>query len=501
MPILNLIKRFFLENRYAANSYTPYYVILSLFLIFYVLYRAICIGITYDESWTISSFVPLSLSDIFCLEQNNANNHIFNTLLIKLFYFFYNGSLFIARLPNVLAFLVYLFFIYKICTRFFKPTPGLLAFVLLLLNPFLLDFFSIARGYGLALAFQLGSLYYTLVYFKNKSSFYVILSLGFGGLSVLSGFSMLVFWISTFLIIVFFTLVKYKEYKVLKTIIFCFLTAFLLASLVLQPLTGLLENGSLYYGGNNNFYCDTLISLSKYTLYNSEVSLTANISLNVLLVFIFISLGYSYFKEVKLITAKTLVFLITISCISGILLLHYLFGTFYVIDRTALFFYPLFILCLTLAINDIWHLWLSRIILWICISAFFANFCINANMYKTAIWGLEAHSESILDILNEKGESEDKIINLDFSWPLENSIYYYFNKNKYPYVQIVNDKSCRGSVNPKTDYYIFLNRDLEGVVYVSSQHKINQYQKNTFLDYKEESVIVFSDLKTDQADK
>ena len=63
------------------------------------------------------------------------------------------------RLPNALAFLLYLWAAWKITERVKSPALSFLGFVALCANAYMLDFFSIGRGYGLALGFQLLSLH------------------------------------------------------------------------------------------------------------------------------------------------------------------------------------------------------------------------------------------------------------------------------------------------------------------------------------------------------
>ena len=80
------------------------------------------------------------------------------------FFVFGNHSLFIARLPNIIAFVVYAYFAYRFADHLLYFFSGMALFILLLFNPFVLEFFSLARGYGLAMAFELGSLFYLMIF-------------------------------------------------------------------------------------------------------------------------------------------------------------------------------------------------------------------------------------------------------------------------------------------------------------------------------------------------
>lgn len=167
----------------------------------YVLVRAVTVDITYDEAWTIRYFVRLDAMHILNCTPCNANNHIANTLLIKLLFGYGQGSVFLARLPNVLAFVLYLYFAFRIAGRFLSGFVPVAALLLLILNPFLLDFFSIARGYGLSLAFEMASLYFLLSFVSRKTGKHALWSLLFGGAAVICNFTLLNYWLVLLLVI------------------------------------------------------------------------------------------------------------------------------------------------------------------------------------------------------------------------------------------------------------------------------------------------------------
>ena len=77
-----------------------------------------------------------------------ANNHPLNTALVMLTTAF-SDDVFLIRLPNVVAGVLYLVTAALVASKTTKP---LLSLAVLALNPYLLEFFSLARGYGLAAA-------------------------------------------------------------------------------------------------------------------------------------------------------------------------------------------------------------------------------------------------------------------------------------------------------------------------------------------------------------
>ncbi len=466
------------------------YLIIGLIAFTYVLIRAYSVGITYDESWTMYGFVPQSFWNIITCTPCDANNHIMNTLLIKLFFYFGNHSLFIARLPNVLALLLFIFYAYKLTNSHLSPLMGLCCFLLFLLNPFLLDFFSLARGYGLSLGFQMASLYYFLQMSKTYKASNTLLTLMFGGLGVLSNLSSLNYWLAILALIVLVPLLLKKGKELAKNSLIGFLAATVMLVILYEPVRKLIASNSLYYGGNTSFYSDTLISLTKYSMYSTEAFPLVFLVLNIFLTVLLVAVIVSYFYNRKLLTAKNLILACLFLSIASVISQHYLFGNLYLIDRTALFFYPMFITLLCLSLNDISQKYLGNTAIIAVVAAFCINGYLHFNLYKTATWYFDAHSTKILTWVNNQGAKKGKIMRLDFSWPLESSLGYYAQQNKYPFVAIV--KTDRLNINRDADYYIYLYKSLEKVGYEALYKGVLPRGNDTVMSFPDESLYLFA---------
>lgn len=478
-----------------SNSYIkPTYFILGIIAFLYVFTRAVTIGITYDEVWTINGFVSQKLIDIINYTPCDANNHIINTILIKLFFAFGNKSLFIARLPNVLAFVMYLFYGYKITHNYLSPFVGLGCFLLLLLNPFLLDFFSIARGYGLSLGFLMASVYYAFHYVNDGKTANVWKAAGMGAIAVLCNFSLLNYWVSLVFVMNIIALFSSSKYNFKKTFFYSVIATIILTAISYEPIRKLNVYGNLYYGGNTSFYSDTLTSLAKYSFYSPESNSFTEYSLNIFLLILISSIITSFFVRDNLYSLKNVILSITVICILSVVTQHYLFGTLYLIDRTALFFYPLFILILCFSFNNFSNPIKNSLIAFVII-AFTINFCHHANFYKTATWYFDAHTSKILTAINEKGKKQNRKVKIDFSWPFQSSVGYYLEQHHYPYIEVIKNKDDREDLNPNTDYYIYLTKSLEKVGYDANNQKILSLQRDTLIKYTTENIIVFENLK------
>lgn len=115
-------------------------------------YRAATQSVTHDEAVTYENFVDAPWNIVF--NSYDANHHVLHTILCKVFVDLFGVSPFTLRLASVLSGLLYLYVILRICGRLFGTGWYLLlSAAMLSLNPYLLDFQSAARGYGMAVAF------------------------------------------------------------------------------------------------------------------------------------------------------------------------------------------------------------------------------------------------------------------------------------------------------------------------------------------------------------
>jgi 4-amino-4-deoxy-L-arabinose transferase-like glycosyltransferase len=122
-------------------------------------YRAATQSIAHDEGLTYQWFLRGPFSNVWT--RYNANNHILHTYLCRISIGIFGLSELSLRLPSLLGGALYLSGVYRICRHVFgHGSLFLLAVSLLSLNPFVLDYLSAARGYGMAIAFFLWALYY-----------------------------------------------------------------------------------------------------------------------------------------------------------------------------------------------------------------------------------------------------------------------------------------------------------------------------------------------------
>jgi len=181
----------------------------SLFVLVFVILNAVRISFSHDEATTFLNYLS---GDIFQLFNFiSPNNHFLNTVLAKIFYVFGGNREWILRLPNVLGYVMYLAFSFLLVHKWTKKTLAATGFLLLNLNPYVLDFFSLCRGYGLSMAFMVAGLFFYVSFldkiFRQKTSGSKDLSwsLGMAACAVLANLALL----NVYAGLVFFTLGLY----------------------------------------------------------------------------------------------------------------------------------------------------------------------------------------------------------------------------------------------------------------------------------------------------
>ena len=183
--------------------------ICAFFLAFATL-RAARVPLTYDEAASYIRYIDANAQSVFdptvfsIFDFEVATNHFLNTLLTKGSTIVAGGSEFALRLPNLIADVMFIVYSLRILQRYARPWIATTGMLLLNLNPYVLDFFSLSRGYGLSLGFLMGAVFYLLRLLDELSARPGPLRdasrvLAFALAAVLSNFALLNVWLSIFL--------------------------------------------------------------------------------------------------------------------------------------------------------------------------------------------------------------------------------------------------------------------------------------------------------------
>ncbi|MCA1751717.1 MAG: ArnT family glycosyltransferase [Cryomorphaceae bacterium] len=324
---------------------------IALAVFIYVVLRAIFVPISHDEAVTYLLYVQRG----HFLPHNmiwDANNHILNSVLMYPVYKIFGVHILSLRLPNVMAFPVYAFFIYKLLSKLRSHLVFYLGAMALLSAPLLLDFFAQARGYGISMATFAGGLYFMNRYFSTGLPKYQWFVWLFFSLTLAANMSMMNSYLIALGLIAVMAVRKFG---------FSNLKGHLLPYAIggLLPFAGfsiyamaMRQRGLLYYGEKDGFVEITVRLLNKFVFYSDDLFLA-----RVVAVLGVIFGGYLIFLWVKRQLHSpdtgTISAVFLLGNAAGAILLCHLLEVNYPEDRTGLYFVPLFILAATFAFDSV----------------------------------------------------------------------------------------------------------------------------------------------------
>ena len=137
------------DGRRGRIGAIPVQVTALLFFI-YAAVRAVMVSLTYDESYTLLHHVLPGVFYPDTFETMPANHHPVNVWTVWCSTHLFGTSELAVRLPSLLAYLLYLVATAGITRKVPSKLLRVAAFLVLNAHPYLVDFFSLARGYAWA---------------------------------------------------------------------------------------------------------------------------------------------------------------------------------------------------------------------------------------------------------------------------------------------------------------------------------------------------------------
>ena len=432
-------------------------LLISILLLSISVIKACTASLTYDELFTYNFFGIKPYHEITGYGFLTANNHMLNSFLMRTLLYILPDNQLVLRLPNIFGLVLYLIFSWKLVSSFKNIWLSIGAFLILNLNLYLLDFFCLARGYGLSIALMMAALYYYSRFLKyrvlswdkvNKRKQLLSLSIGIVcfGLAVMASFTLLnvfIIFLGLLLIItvydVFMANRKFKErlrFELTKGGILIILGFFLLRYSLLVCLR-LNAHGEFYLGGKDGFWSDTVGTISRAFFYGhaGEEYLQKIIIGIVGILTVWSSLIMFNYKKIdpdKLFLLS--IFLILMGAAIGSIVQHYVFASPFSRDRTALFYIQLFFLNAVFLFNRIAYRQ-SLITFAMILAACFCvlNFAKNYSFNTYREWlDCSKYAMEYLDSINKNKPSHSVVIYT--SSMTDQQLSYYTTHNQYNWV-------------------------------------------------------------------
>jgi len=405
------------------NLFDAVTLIIGLGFFVFVGYKSIFTSFTHDEAYSYNNIVGGSFMDIVSYKFTTANNHMLNSVLMKWAEFIFGNSEWSLRMPNTIGHVLYLLFSFKLLKRLNVSYLIIPFFLLLNANPYLLDFFSLARGYGLSIGLLMASLYFFYSYIEQQEVKYYKYALVFMGLSVFSSFVIIYVFIGLIISYNIIQLLKQGSSILnLKTIVEINKPSLIGMSVVLivlfEPVRKLTEAKQLYFGGETSFIHDSIGfligSLLHYGNYSNSINTFILYSfLGLILLAGFVSLMNLIDKKKLVVLSFTLVLLILLFTVFLTTTInHYLLGSKFIIQRTALFLFPIVILCLVFVLTYFYQTKKGKLLsvgFSFCLAFLFSQHTQKcANSYSYFDWHYDINSKGIMEALNQEHISKAK---------------------------------------------------------------------------------------------
>ena len=393
-------------------------LLLGLALLSYAAVRACTVGFTHDESSSFMNLLHEPVADLFFHPRNwqAANNHLLNTLCMQIGHYFFGPEEWALRWGSLVGGLIYLIYAFR-SVRLWLPMDAWWffgAFCVLTLHHFTLDFFSLARGYGLCLAFEMAALFYFFRWIKREASLDLLKAGCALGLGILANFTLLDF-MAAFLATV--TVVYYVKSKGrfspqewLRLMLWPALPLLATLLLIFQPMRWISAQGEFEYGPQA--FWETWRVLVERFVYNPfPGALWYKVVVLLVATTLFAGLGYAIFKRYRsagLQASPTLFYatLLTVLTMLTTVAQHYLLGANYLSGRTAVLFYPLLATVVVLFLIDLKPRLPQARLLWLLVCGGLAiNFICQANLRYALEWQYDENTKAAVFFANQQGDA------------------------------------------------------------------------------------------------
>ena len=345
-------------------------VALSIIIFVYAGIRAAKLCITIDEAATYLYHVKENWIDILLFRTGGLpdNNHLLNTLLCKLSVSLFGLSELTLRIPALFGCFLYLLGLNLSLRQIvsgWKLLPGLLAIGL---NPYVIDFLGLARGYGLGLGFTMLGIMEMLLALASGSgkirSAPAQKALLLFSLATLSNLSFLLVLCAAILILALTMLFSGKSGQVgsdidfssrFKQLFRTILPVMPFMAYFALPIHIIKKRMLFGEGGHNSFWSDTVRGLVEGAAYSSPwfwghidavMGMVFIISMLAILALPLLRRTDEYAFTLLFVLAG-MVFIVSL----GSVFQHYLFNIAYLEGRRGIFLIPLFLL-MTIALGN-----------------------------------------------------------------------------------------------------------------------------------------------------
>lgn len=393
-----------------------------------IAYRAFAIPFTHDEATT---WIYFRHFNIWTCTHNaecwgSANNHWLNTMLLQI-----TGSLFgdnplALRLPNVFAGVAYLICAALICARYVENYAlRLAAFMLLCCHVYLVDFFSLARGYGLMVCGIIWGIYGMMRYIERLEPRWLLVSIGMLFFAILGNFTALLPWAAIGLGWLAWVIMLRKFNLVIRHGVYWALSAILLFFLLRFPIRILGTKGEFEWGAKTLWETGTnlLENLMDGIRYFGQNSF--NYEFILVLIFIgltFVGAALHTNSEKKNRVLLMLLFLLTNAIV--VYAQQKITGAQTPVGRKSIYLIPFIFGALAMGLGLMKNNGTSSFIGIIISLAFIGHFIFTLELRSCREWYYDAYYPQLFSEIIPEGAASDSV-SISSSWAFNPALVFY----------------------------------------------------------------------------
>lgn len=281
----------------------------------------------------------------------DANGHFLTNLSSWICFKFFGSSPFSLRLPDLFAYGVMTYGVWKLSSLFRSQITALVFSSFFLLSWNFLAYFALCRGYGLSMAFLLPAFYWFIRFTQTTRQSDLLKFILLSQLALAANLTLVAVLAVMTGLTVLHLLVK-KQFLGFKNILLYALQFGLIYYWVRYGLY-LKEAGALYYGAGESYWQVTFVSLIETLLFKNSI-------LNYFILMLFaVMTGVFLFKCYKkgLVWLQqsyfSISYLVLVLLVIGFFLLKLLMQVNYPEDRTGLFFYIFFVAAFCFMMDEV----------------------------------------------------------------------------------------------------------------------------------------------------
>ena len=379
--------------------------VISLLFFIYAALRAVMVSLTYDESYTLLHHVLPGVFYPDTFDTMAANHHPVNVWAAWCSTRLFGTSELALRLPALLAYLIYLLASAGITRKITSTPHRVAAFLVLNAHPYLVDFFSLARGYAWAHAGMILSLYVLLEQIDLRQVRHLWMPVAIAVLATYGSLVLVHFLLAVLAIQTVRFVSAPRHLRRASDLLLAWMLAIVGLAGLLPYVLGAMEGGAFGQGAAG-FWQGSISSLAEHLLYDRpsvDDPLVVAVALVVILLGVLLATWLRSGRR-RLSEGNLVVVTLAAIVLGSMTMQHLLLGTAWPMSRSALFLLPLMLVPLVIMLTERSAGRWQGILLLGLATVFTGHFLANLNLTHTREWYASGEARKLFGMIEEDAQ-------------------------------------------------------------------------------------------------